>query len=302
MHASTLRTDSSGLTRCRLVQQWPSWYCNLQLLVIRKHSSSTPLRTHADRAVSSACPAQGWPGPPHPNCFPSLPPIQPVPLPGPVTFGTFWPLPDPRRALALALALVTSCLSLRPHHLRTKYHLHVLFCPSIQTSLCAGAADTHRSCPLASLALAHQRLTFHIHDLLPPDSPPSIYIYSHPCRSTHTPPLSLFTSPLLAPSVFGHPMEEYVCVYSHRSTPFSTCLHVPIKFIHDGMHLCIARCYTCAVSHTSSILSHLHPPYPNFCTNRVVVQAQMRCRVPAKLLVITRAHANSIPLSSPLLA
>lgn len=74
---------------------------------------------------------------------------------GPVTFGTFWPLPDPRHALALALVTSVSAPS-------SSSYLHVLL-PE-HPDLCARAADTHRSCLSASLALAHQRLTFHVHD------------------------------------------------------------------------------------------------------------------------------------------
>ncbi|KAJ6201051.1 hypothetical protein J3E72DRAFT_412941 [Bipolaris maydis] len=102
-------------------------------------------------SVSSVCPAQGWPGPAHPNCFPSLPPIQPAPLPGPVAFGTFCPLPDPRHALALPRALATYVSAPSSSTYSTRY-LHVLL-PE-HPGRCARAA---------SLALAHQRLTFHIH-------------------------------------------------------------------------------------------------------------------------------------------
>ncbi|EMD96157.1 hypothetical protein COCC4DRAFT_77632 [Bipolaris maydis ATCC 48331] len=149
-------------------------------------------------SVSSVCPAQGWPGPAHPNCFPSLPPIQPAPLPGPVAFGTFCPLPDPRHALALPRALATYVSAPSSSTYSTRY-LHVLL-PE-HPGRCARAA---------SLALAHQRLTFHIHGPSLTRRLPctSTHIHAHPPKplvfpsSLHHAPLP----PLLAPSALGHPM------------------------------------------------------------------------------------------------
>jgi len=115
---------------------------------------------------------------------------------------------SPTRVMHLLLHLSPLCL--RPHHLL----IFTCFCPSIQTFapallLPTVPASLPCTCP-STPHLPHPRSL--------PDSPPSIYIYSHACRSTLTPPLSFFTSPLpplLAPSALGHPMErQYTYTYA----------------------------------------------------------------------------------------
>jgi hypothetical protein len=99
----------------------PTWYCNLQILVI----VNIRARDSVFRLLPSACPAQGWPGPsiapPHPTGAPAL------------SLRNLLALPEPRHALLshhppsafTCLALVLAVLVPRYH--RHTFHLHKLY-------------------------------------------------------------------------------------------------------------------------------------------------------------------------------